>query len=150
MLMSTPFWKMKSLEEMSKPEWESLCDGCGKCCLVQLEDEETGLRLKTDIACRLFDNSTCRCKDYEHRKTIVPECVVLDPDKARNLDWMPRTCAYRLVADGEDLPDWHHLVCGDAEAIHRAGYSVIGQTVSEDEIDEAEAENHIVDWPGEA
>ena len=147
--MTAPFWKLKSLEDMTRQEWESLCDGCGKCCLVQLEDEDTGMRLTTDIACRLFDPETCRCKDYANRKAKVDDCVILTPDNVRQLDWMPKTCAYRLVAKGEDLPDWHPLITGQAVSTHEAGISVRRQVVSEDEFDEVDWDKHIVEWPGE-
>lgn len=149
--MSLPFWKMKTLSEMSKEEWESLCDGCGKCCLIKLEDEDTGLRLGTDIACKLFDGETCRCKDYTNRKAKVPDCVVLTPQSVKSLPWIPKTCAYRLLAEGKDLYDWHPLVTGDPMSTHKAGMSVIGQTVSipDDQLESIDWEDHIVEWPGE-
>ena len=148
--MQRPFWKMKSLTQMSREEWESLCDGCGKCCLVQLEDEETGTRDFTDVSCKLLDIGACRCSDYDNRAARVPSCVVLSPINIADVYFMPRTCAYRLLAEGEDLPDWHPLVTGDPESTHRAGYSVRGQTVSETEVDEDDLEDHIRTWKGEA
>jgi uncharacterized protein len=122
-----PFWKVKSLAEMSVGEWESLCDGCGKCCLSKIEDEETAEIFYTSVACRLFDEGTCRCSDYPNRSVQVPDCVTLTAANIPELHWMPKTCAYRLVAEGKDLFDWHHLVCGDPDAVHRAHVSVRGK-----------------------
>ncbi len=137
--MSQPFWKTKSLEEMSAAEWESLCDGCGKCCLAKLEDEDTGEIHWTSVACRLFNPKTCRCRDYQNRLAKVSDCVQLTPENVRTLTWLPSTCAYRLVAHGEDLPDWHPLVSGDRQSVHRAGISVKGKiTASESDLDEPE------------
>ncbi|MHA6289208.1 YcgN family cysteine cluster protein [Maricaulis sp. CAU 1757] len=147
--MSEPFWTVKSLEEMSPAEWESLCDGCGKCCLVQLEDEDSGVRLKTDIACRLYDCEGGGCRDYANRKAKVPDCVILTPQSVRELDWMPKTCAYRLIAEGRDLFDWHPLITGDPDSTDKAGMSVRGQVISEDEFDSDDWGEHIVLWPGE-
>ena len=148
--MSLPFWKMKSLSEFTRDEWESLCDGCGKCCLIKLEDEDTGIHLDTDISCKLFNPNTCRCKQYALRKTIVPDCVVLTPENVLSLPWIPKTCAYRLVAEGKDLYDWHPLVSGDPRSIHDAGMSVIHQVTSEERFGEdVDWEDHIVEWPGE-
>ena len=137
------FWEVKTLEQMSRAEWESLCDGCGKCCIHKLEDEETGELHATNVACRLLDRRSGRCTDYKHRKLYVPECVRLTPAKLKQLDWLPSTCAYRLLADGEDLPEWHPLITGDPESVHRAGQSVRGWTVSEDEA--GDLEHHLVE-----
>jgi uncharacterized protein len=137
------FWEEKSLREMSRAQWESLCDGCGKCCIHKLEDEETGELLPTNVACRLLDRRTGLCSDYKHRHAFVPECVRLTPTKLREMDWLPSTCAYRLLDEGRPLPEWHHLVCGDREAVHRAGQSVRGWTVSED--DAGDLEHHLVE-----
>jgi uncharacterized cysteine cluster protein YcgN (CxxCxxCC family) len=137
------FWEVKTLEQMSREEWESLCDGCGKCCIHKLEDEETGELHATNVACRLLDRRSGRCTDYKHRKLYVPECVRLTPAKLKQLDWLPSTCAYRLLADGDDLPDWHPLITGDPESVHRAGQSVRGWTVSEDEA--GDLEHHLVE-----
>lgn len=137
------FWEVKTLEQMSREEWESLCDGCGKCCIHKLEDEETGELHATNVACRLLDRRSGRCTDYKHRKLYVPECVRLTPAKLKQLDWLPTTCAYRLLADGEDLPEWHPLITGDPESVHRAGQSVRGWTVSEDEA--GDLEHHLVE-----
>ena len=142
-----PFWRSKSLTEMSEAEWESLCDGCAKCCLVKLEDEDTGRIDYTDVACFLLDRGTCRCADYAHRQQRVPDCVVLTPDTVAELAWMPSTCAYRLLAEGRDLPWWHPLVSGDPETVHQAGISVRYRVLSETEVDEDALEDRIVDWP---
>jgi len=140
--VSAPFWETKTLEAMSRTEWESLCDGCGKCCLHKLEDDETGELHPTNVACRLLDRRSGRCSDYKHRHAYVPECVRLTPAKLRQLDWLPSTCAYRLLADGDPLPGWHPLITGDPESVHRAGESVRGWTVSED--DAGDLEHHLV------
>ena len=147
--MTQPFWKTKTLSQLSKPEWESLCDGCGKCCLIQLEDEDSGLRLHTDVTCRLFNPDTCRCGDYTNRKQRVPDCVILTPKNVTELEWMPQTCAYRLIGEGKDLYDWHPLVSGDSMSVHKAGMSIRNQVISEDEVDPEDWEDRIVEWPGE-
>lgn len=138
-----PFWKRKSLAAMTRDEWESLCDGCGKCCIHKLEDEVTGELLPTNVACRLLDRRTARCKDYRNRKAHVPDCVRLTAANLHRIDWLPSTCAYRLLDEGKDLPEWHPLVSGDPESVHRAGQSVRGWTVSED--DAGDLEHHLVD-----
>lgn len=122
-----PFWKTKRLEEMSRSEWESLCDGCGKCCLTKLEDADTGEIHWTSIACRLFDAGACRCKDYAHRLEQVPDCVGLTPENVRTLTWLPSSCAYKLIAEGRELHDWHPLVSGRPETVHEAGISMRGR-----------------------
>lgn len=137
------FWEEKSLAQLDRGEWEALCDGCGKCCLHKLEDEETGEIFPTNVACRLLNRKSGQCRDYKHRKRFVPDCVQLTPAKLDALEWLPTTCAYRLVADGEPLPAWHHLISGSRETVHEAGVSVRGWTVSED--DAGELEYHIVD-----
>ncbi len=141
--MNAPFWREKSLRQMTRAEWESLCDGCGKCCVHKLEDEDTGELLATNVACRLLDRRSGRCKDYRNRRAYVPECVRLTPEKIGELDWLPSTCAYLLLSQGKDLPDWHPLVTGDAESVHAAGQSVRGWTVSEDDV--GDIENHVID-----
>jgi uncharacterized cysteine cluster protein YcgN (CxxCxxCC family) len=138
-LMPEPFWKTKPLEAMSKAEWESLCDGCGKCCLSKLEDEDTGEIHWTSIGCRLFDAGTCRCSDYANRLKKVSDCVKLTPRNVRTLSWLPSSCAYRLVAEGKDLAWWHPLVSGRAETVHEAGISVRGRiTALESDFEEIE------------
>ena len=143
--LSKPFWEEKTLTQMSRAEWESLCDGCGKCCIHKLEDEETGELHATNVACRLLNRHSAQCSDYKNRKAYVPECVRLTPAKLRDIDWLPDSCSYRLIDEGYPLPEWHHLVSGDRETIHKAGKSVRGWTVSEDEA--GDLENHIVDRP---
>jgi uncharacterized cysteine cluster protein YcgN (CxxCxxCC family) len=140
-----PFWRRKSLAEMTKEEWESLCDGCAKCCLNKLEDAETGEIIYTDVACRLLDLKSCRCRDYPRRKRLVPDCEILTPEAVRRFKWLPSTCAYRLLAEGKDLYWWHPLVSGDPESVHRAGVSVRGRAVSEDEA--RDPQQRIVNWP---
>ena len=140
-----PFWQRKRLEEMSHTEWESLCDGCGRCCLIKLEDAETGDIDYTDIACRLLDLGACRCSDYENRKRKVPDCVVLTAAQINELHWMPSTCAYRLISEGKDLAWWHPLVSGDTDTVHQAGVSVRNRVVPEDRGDDPE--DRIVTWP---
>ena len=137
-----PFWE-KSLAELDRGEWEALCDGCGRCCLHKLEDEETGELYPTNVACRLLDRSTGSCTDYKNRKKLVSDCVVLDRRKLGKLDWLPETCAYRLRAAGKPLPGWHYLVSGSRETVHEAGQSTRGWTVSED--DSGELEFHLVE-----
>ncbi|WP_425358037.1 YcgN family cysteine cluster protein [Notoacmeibacter marinus] len=136
---STPFWVAKPLEDLTPDEWESLCDGCGKCCLAKLEDEDSGDIYWTSVGCRLFDAKACRCKDYDNRLSLVPDCVDLTPEQVRALPWLPSSCAYRLVAEGKALPSWHHLVCGDRERIHERGESVRGRVrASETELGKPE------------
>lgn len=142
-----PFWRTKTLRQMTSEEWESLCDGCGKCCLVKLIDDVTDDLLFTTVACRLLDCHSCRCGDYENRKEIVPDCVVLSPRLVEDIAWMPSTCAYRLVRDGEDLHWWHPLVSGRAETVHEAGISVRGRAVSERDVPDESLPDYIDDWP---
>lgn len=130
MRMSEPFWKTKSLAEMSRSEWESLCDGCGKCCLAKLEDEDTGQIHWTSVACRLFDESSCRCGDYKNRQKKVDDCVRLTPRNVGTIKWLPGTCAYRLLAEGKDLQWWHHLVSGSHETVREAGISMRGRVTA--------------------
>ncbi len=129
--MTDEFWKRKSLAEMSKEEWESLCDGCALCCLQKIEDEETGDVYFTDIACRLLDTETCRCTNYAERAKLVSDCLVLSADDPDAFHWLPDSCAYRRLADGKDLPEWHPLITGDPNSVHEAGISAKGKMVSE-------------------
>lgn len=136
--MSERFWNSTPLAEMSRTQWESLCDGCGRCCLHKLEDVDSGIVHYTRVACRLLDLQTCRCSDYTHRSARVVDCEVLAPDNLENLTWLPATCAYRLVFEGKDLPGWHPLVSGDPESVHEAGISVRSLAVSEVDVDDLE------------
>lgn len=124
------FWE-RPVETLDRAQWEALCDGCGQCCLHKLEDADTGEVYPTNVACRLLDLSTARCADYRNRKAMVPDCLRLTPKLAAQLEWLPATCAYKLRADGLPLPDWHYLISGDRDAVHRAGVSVVGRAVSE-------------------
>jgi uncharacterized cysteine cluster protein YcgN (CxxCxxCC family) len=143
-----PFWKTKSLAEMNDSEWESLCDGCGRCCLVKLEDEDTAEIYFTDIGCRLLDGETCRCTDYENRTAKVDDCVRLTAKNLAELNWLPPTCAYRLLNEGHDLYWWHPLVSGDSESVHAAGISVRSRVFcDEDALPESAVSDHIVSWP---
>ncbi|WP_193140322.1 MULTISPECIES: YcgN family cysteine cluster protein [unclassified Meridianimarinicoccus] len=140
------FWERFKLSQLTPHEWEALCDGCGKCCLNKLEDPDTGEVAFTRVACRLLDDQTCRCAQYDIRRQFVPECVFLTPQTlAKNAYWMPATCAYRLLQQGDQLPDWHPLVSGRAESVHEAGQSVRGWTVPEFEVDEDDWEDHIIE-----
>ena len=143
---AAPFWRQKSLAELDDAEWESLCDGCGRCCLVKLEDADDGQILPTNVACRLFDGERCTCRDYPNRTARVPDCLQLTPELVASLRWLPPSCAYRMVAEGRDLAWWHPLVSGDPETVHRAGVSVRGRAV--DERQAGALEDHVVRWPG--
>ncbi|AOL24575.1 hypothetical protein Ga0102493_11441 [Erythrobacter litoralis] len=138
------FWTMP-LGELNRAEWEALCDGCGKCCLHKIEDADTGEISDTNVACKLLDTGTARCRDYRNRKALVPDCLRLTLSIVEDVPWLPSTCAYRLRAAGRLLPSWHYLVCGDREAVHRVGVSVAGRVVSETEA--GPLEHHIVEWP---
>ena len=143
-----PYWKTKTLDEMSSIEWEQLCDGCGRCCLVKLEEEDTGETHFTDVACFMLDCGSCRCGDYEGRKGHVPDCVTLTPEIVRTVDWLPPTCAYKLVAAGKDLYWWHPLISGDPDTVHAAGVSVRGRvSATEETVPDDKLEDYIVSWP---
>ena len=142
----TPYWKTTPLAEMTQEQWEALCDGCGRCCLQKLRDEDTNELYFTNVACHLLDRHSCRCGDYANRQGIVSDCVSLTPEALAGIDWLPPSCAYRRLAEGRDLPDWHVLMCGDPDAVHRSGASVRGRVISER--DAGAWEGHIRAWPG--
>ena len=144
--MPDPFWKTTPLDQMTQAQWESLCDGCGRCCLHKLRDEYTEELSFTNVSCRLLDTDTCRCRKYETRRDFVPDCVSLTPASLRDIDWLPPSCGYRRVAEGKDLAPWHPLVSGDPDSVHRANVSVRGRAI--DERRAGLLENHVVDWPG--
>ena len=146
MVDPAPFWQTKTLEEMTRDEWESLCDGCGRCCLHKLRHEDTNALSFTNIACRLLDVTTAQCSDYANRRRRVPDCVQLTPAEVREIDWLPPTCAYRLLAEDKPLPWWHPLVSGDPATVVSAGISVAGRAVNERQA--GPLEHHVVDWPG--
>lgn len=140
------FWKHTALTDMTSDQWEALCDGCGKCCVLKLEDADTGDIYYTDVGCTLLDCDSSRCSDYANRKSQVPDCVVLRPDNLDALHWMPSTCAYRLLNDGADLPAWHPLITGDPDSPRHAGHSVAGRIVPEASVAEDDMPDHIVEW----
>ncbi len=142
----TPFWQRKQLDQMTRAEWESLCDGCGRCCLHKLRHEDTGELSFTNVACRLLDLHSCGCSKYATRRRHVPDCVQLTPEVLREIDWLPPSCAYRRVAEGRGLAWWHPLVSGDPETVHTAGISVRGRAISEKYA--GPMEDHIAGWPG--
>ena len=140
----TEFWKQKTLGEMSEAEWESLCDGCGHCCVLRFQDEDTDEIFVTDVVCHQLDLDRIQCNCYADRQEKVPECMVVTPGNASQ-DWLPPTCAYRLIAEGKPLPAWHHLVSGDRSSVHQAGASVLGRVISEEGIHPDEIEERILD-----
>ncbi len=140
------FWNTKSLQEMTPGEWESLCDGCGRCCLHKLEDIDSGLLFYTNVACRLLDQNSCRCTNYSKRESLVSDCMLLSPDRQEQFDWLPASCAYRRLANGQELEAWHPLLSGDPESVLQAGISVYGRTVSETDVLKEELEDHIITW----
>jgi uncharacterized protein len=141
-----PFWEYKALGQMTVAEWESLCDGCGQCCLVRFEDEDTGEVIPARVHCKLFDSESCRCSDYPGRKAHVPDCVKLTPYNIEKLPWMPASCAYRRLHEGKTLPEWHPLITGDPESVHKAGVSVRGKTFNETELATPEDAVGYLDW----
>jgi uncharacterized cysteine cluster protein YcgN (CxxCxxCC family) len=142
----TPFWHKLALGEMSQAQWESLCDGCGRCCLMKYIEGQEDRIFYTSVACRLLDPESCRCGDYEHRKERVADCVTLTPETIAAASWLPNSCAYRTLYRGEDLDWWHPLVSGSPETVHEAGMSVRHRVLSEDEIEGDEYDDFIVDW----
>ncbi|HEV2000192.1 MAG TPA: YcgN family cysteine cluster protein [Xanthobacteraceae bacterium] len=146
---ASPFWLSKPLSAMSRAEWESLCDGCGRCCLIKLEDDDTAKIHYTDVACRLLDHDTCRCRDYAGRAAAVPDCLRLTPKRAAAWKWLPESCAYRRLAEGRGLAWWHPLVSGDPETVHAASISVRGRVAREADVRVADLPSRIVAWPGD-
>ena len=143
-----PFWQVKTLEEMSREEWENLCDGCARCCLVKLEDADTAEIHFTDVGCTLLDAKTCRCRDYRRRRSRVSDCVKLTPKIVRRLNWLPVTCAYRRLAEGRGLAWWHPLVSGSPDTVRQAGVSASGRvSLSEDDLPAESLGDRIVKWP---
>lgn len=146
--LANRFWEDTPFDKLSRPEWEALCDGCGKCCLNKLEDEDTGEVALTRISCRLLDNATCLCSNYPNRRKFVSECISLTAQNITDhLYWLPQTCAYRLVYEGRPLFDWHPLISGDPETVHRAGVTMRGLTLSETSVDEDDWEDYIIEEP---
>lgn len=140
------FWKSTALKDMTQTQWEALCDGCGKCCVLKLEDIDTGAIYYTDVSCQLLCTKTARCTNYTDRKKHVPDCVILSPDNLDALPWMPESCAYRRLHEGADLPDWHPLLTGNQDAMIAANHSVAGQVTNEKHIKEEDMVDHLFDW----
>jgi len=145
MCLRERFWELP-LGELSKPEWEALCDGCGRCCLVKLQDEDSGELAFTNLACRYLDSQKCQCRVYDTRFSKVPDCIQVTEAVARNTAWLPSTCAYRLRAHGQPLPEWHPLISGEPGTVRQAGISVAGRVVSEQLVHEDDWEEHIIHW----
>jgi uncharacterized cysteine cluster protein YcgN (CxxCxxCC family) len=145
-MIEKPFWETTPLDRMSRPQWESLCDGCARCCLHKLQNEVTEEIYYTNVACRLLDDNSCQCTRYTERQKLVPDCVVLASDHVGKLTWLPDTCAYRLLDEGKSLPEWHPLVTGDRDSVHAAGMSVRGRSVAEEGINEDDFEDFIIHW----
>lgn len=143
--MSSRWWEKKKLEEMDQAEWESICDGCGKCCRIQLEDDE-GQRATTNVVCKYMDMNQCSCTIYETRTELVPSCIELNPVNLHEIDWMPDTCSYRLLRDGKPLPNWHPLISGSDRSVHESGASVVNAVISEDKVKEEDLETFIIQW----
>ena len=142
----TAFWETKTLGEMSNDEWESLCDGCARCCMIKLQDDETEEVHYTAIVCDLLNQTSCECTAYPRRHALVPNCVVLTPERASEFHWLPKSCAYRTLAEGRPLAWWHPLVSGSAETVHRAEISVQGKVIAESEVDEDDEQDMIIRW----
>lgn len=145
--MNAPrYWEQKSLAEMSVQEWESLCDGCAKCCLHKLEDADSGEVFYTKIRCRYLREESCSCSEYARRSELVPHCIKLRPEQLSDYHWLPSTCAYRLLAEGKPLFDWHPLISGDPESVHQAGISIRGRAISDEFVHPDGYDEHIVHW----
>lgn len=142
----TAFWHGKTLAELDRDEWESVCDGCARCCLIKLQDEDSGQIVHTNLVCHLLDQSQCRCTAYPRRHELVADCIDFRAEIVGQLDWLPRSCAYRRLAEGRGLAAWHPLVSGSADSVHAAGISVRGKVRSESGVDEADLEDHVIDW----
>ena len=138
------FWKTKKLAEMTAEEWESLCDNCGKCCLHKLEDEDTGKIAFTRVACRLINLNTCRCTRYNERTKLVAECLDIRKLHVEKYNWLPSTCAYRLLNEGKELPSWHPLLTGSPASVKRAGVSISSYAIKESMA--MDLEDHIIEW----
>lgn len=145
-IVRRPFWERKTLAEMSAEEWESVCDGCGKCCLHKLEEHDSGEVYYTDVACRLLDTTLCRCSDYSARRNLVPDCVSLRHSDPAEMYWLPESCAYRVLAEGRRLEDWHPLISGDVNSVHEANISIKGRCISENDIKNVDYEDRIIYW----
>lgn len=145
MTITDKFWENKNLADLSSQEWEALCDRCGICCLYKIEDEDSGKIYLTNVACRFLDEMTCTCKLYENRKKAMPTCIKLTPENIVDLEWLPDTCAYRLILEGKALPEWHHLISGDPNSVHSAGISVRGKVVAEISINMDNLEDYVVE-----
>ncbi|MCX2980659.1 YcgN family cysteine cluster protein [Halieaceae bacterium IMCC14734] len=141
-----PFWETTPLDQMSRKQWESLCDGCARCCLTKIQNDFTEDIYYTNVACHLLDESSCRCTRYTERQQLVPDCVVLASDQLGKFTWLPDTCAYRLLDEGKPLPQWHPLISGDSDSVHAAGMSVRGRTIAEDSVNEDKIEDFIIHW----
>lgn len=146
MAVVNEWWNTLPLEELTDQQWESLCDGCAKCCLHKLEDEDSGEIFYTRVRCRYLDEQSCSCSDYPNRSVLMPNCIQLRPGEVEELHWLPSTCAYRLRAQGQPLPEWHPLVSGDADSVHEAGISVRGRAVSDEYVHPDGYDEHIVHW----
>jgi uncharacterized cysteine cluster protein YcgN (CxxCxxCC family) len=145
--MSTPFWKNKQLTEMTPEEWELVCDGCGKCCLQQLQDEDTSTLVFTNVACDLLVDGSCRCEDYPNRSSRVPSCLTMTPQNIKQcVEFAPPSCAYSLLLQGKPLPDWHHLESGSRETVHQTGNSVRGRITHQRAVDSSKLEDYIIEW----
>jgi len=145
-MQAEPWWNTKALAELSSSQWESLCDGCAKCCLHKLEDEDTQEVFYTKVRCRYLDEEHCRCTDYDRRSVLVPNCIALSVEGVPSYDWLPSTCAYRLRANGEPLPTWHPLVSGDSTSVHAAGVSIKGRSISDEFVHPDGYQEHIIHW----
>lgn len=143
-MSKSPFWQTKTLEQMTTQEWESLCDSCGKCCLHKLEDEDSGEIFYTSVVCDLIDLDNCRCTRYADRCRLVPDCLNLKQHNFAEFNWLPATCAYKLLAEGKSLPDWHPLVADNRDMVHEAGVSIRSYAMKESEVDNIE--EHIIEW----